>query len=51
MNDFSDELIERTIKCFAEEHDHFIDRETAIVYLGALSDFYRAFAEAGNDDR
>jgi len=45
MTKFNDELIEKTIKCFAEENNHYIDRETAIEYLNNLSGLFLALAK------
>jgi hypothetical protein len=50
MTEFSDELIERTIRYFKEDHNHIIDRETAIEYLHNLGGLFLAFAETENKE-
>lgn len=45
MTIYSEELIDETIKCFAKENNHHIDRETAIVYLDSLASLYLSFAD------
>lgn len=45
MAKYSKELIQRTIKCFAEKYNHHINEETADVYLESLAGFFRAFVD------
>jgi hypothetical protein len=46
VNTYSNDLINRTIKCFKEEHNHIINRETAIEYLDRLGGLFLVFAES-----
>lgn len=42
-NKYSEELIQKTIKYFAEKHNHYINEETAEEYLTSLSNLFRCF--------
>jgi hypothetical protein len=52
---FSKDLIDRTIKYFAEVHNHHIDEETVELYLNSLADLFdsyrRMLQEKANRDR
>ena len=41
---FSQELVERTVRCFKEEHGVDMSEDTANEYLHSFADLYLAFA-------
>jgi hypothetical protein len=45
MTKFSPELIQQTIKCFAEEYEHHINEDTASEYLDSMARLYLAFSK------
>ena len=45
MHKYSDELIQETIKCFKEENDIEISKETAIEYLDSFAGLFLAFTK------
>ena len=45
MTKYSEKLIEECIKYFAEKHNHYINRETAIQYLDSLGGLFLAFSK------
>lgn len=45
MTEYSNELIDETIECFAEENNHPIDRDAATQYLDSPANLYLAFSK------
>jgi len=42
---YTKELIDKTIRLFAEEHNVVISEDTAVVYLNSFADLYKSVIE------